>query len=64
MRELDTMHGMSEMLDRAKQEAQTELDIPLDHDTCMKQLNYFDADDFEIREGFQMVYQEFKSALL
>lgn len=62
MRELDTMHGMSEMFDRAKMEA-GDLDIPLDFDTCMKQLNYFDDDDFEIREGFQMVYQEFKSAL-
>lgn len=42
------MHDMCDMFDRAKVEA-LELDIPLDFDTCLKQLNYFDEEDIEIK---------------
>ena len=48
---VDYIHEINDMLDRAKVEAH-HLDIPLDIDTCLKQLSHFDEDDFEIREGF------------
>ena len=48
---VDYIHEINDMLDRAKVEAH-HLDIPLDIDTCLKQLSHFDEDDFEFREGF------------
>lgn len=51
---------MSLMLSSAKKEA-TELEIPLDFETCCKQLTDGFEDDSEIKEGFHMVYHEFRS---
>jgi hypothetical protein len=39
------------------------LEIPLDSASCVKQLENFAADEGDIKEGFQLVYDEFKSLL-
>ena len=62
MGQLDRIHDVALMMDSVKIEAQ-KLDIPLDYDTCMKQLNTFSEDDKEIREGFQIMYDEMKAIL-
>jgi hypothetical protein len=42
-------------MDRAKNDALS-LEISLDYDTCIKQLNNFNGDEFEIKEGYLMMY--------
>lgn len=39
------------------------MEIPLDYETCCKQLSSGFDDDSEIKEGFHMVYHEFRSLL-
>lgn len=53
------MHDLLEMLNKAKHEAGL-IDIPLDLDICLKQVQNFELEDNEIREGFIMVFNEFK----
>jgi hypothetical protein len=49
------MHELDQMLEQCRRQAGV-LDIPLDHQTCLKQLECFGRDDAKIREGYQMVY--------
>ncbi len=59
---LDRMHQIYEMLVKVRSQAR-DLEIPLDSASCVKQLENFAADEGDIKEGFQLVYNEFKSLL-